>query len=120
MFWHRQPKGPATRMAHLNHRATSRLYVRRGSCVSSAGANPARQRSFQPVAARVAEEVTNLSEPLVQGSLSGDLASLWAVTGVNAEQASKRAMWEPTRLNNGEGRRRWGSERWMHPAIPPG
>ena len=28
-FWHRQPKGPATRMAHLNRRATSRLYVRR-------------------------------------------------------------------------------------------
>ena len=26
IFWHRQPKGPATRMAHLNRRATSRLY----------------------------------------------------------------------------------------------
>jgi hypothetical protein len=31
-----------------------------------------------------------------------------AVTRVNAEQASKRVMWEPTRLNNGEGRRRSG------------
>ena len=29
-----------------------------------------------------------------------------AVTRVNAEQASKRVMWEPTRLSNGEGRRR--------------
>lgn len=27
-----------------------------------------------------------------------------AVTRVNVEQASKRVMWEPTRLNNGEGR----------------
>ncbi len=26
IIWHRQPKGPATRMAHLNRRATSRLY----------------------------------------------------------------------------------------------
>jgi len=25
---------------------------------------------------------------------------------VNVEQASKRVMWEPSRLNNGEGRRR--------------
>ena len=27
-----------------------------------------------------------------------------AITRVNAEQASKRVMWEPIRLNNGEGR----------------
>jgi hypothetical protein len=26
ILWPRQPKGPATRMAHLNRRATSRLY----------------------------------------------------------------------------------------------
>ena len=26
IVWPRQPKGPATRMAHLNRRATSRLY----------------------------------------------------------------------------------------------
>jgi hypothetical protein len=42
----------------------------------------------------------------------GDLASVQAVTGVNAEQASKRAMRKPTRLNYGEGRRRG------HPAWP--
>jgi hypothetical protein len=28
-----------------------------------------------------------------------------AITRVNAEQASKRVMWEPTRLSDGEGRR---------------
>jgi len=33
----------------------------------------------------------------------GDLASLQAVTRVNAEQASKRVMRKPTRLLNGEG-----------------
>ena len=34
----------------------------------------------------------------------GDLASMQAETRVNAEQASKRVMQEPTRLNYGEGR----------------
>jgi hypothetical protein len=29
---HRQPKGPATRKAHLNHRATSRLYQPKWKC----------------------------------------------------------------------------------------
>ena len=32
-----------------------------------------------------------------------------AVTRVNAEQASKRVAWEPSRLSNGEGRR-WMEE----------
>ena len=40
---------------------------------------------------------------------NGDLVSMQAVTRVNAEQASKRVMQEPTRLNFGEGRRRWDS-----------
>ena len=35
----------------------------------------------------------------------GDLASMQAVTGVNAEQASKRLMQEPTHRVIGEGRR---------------
>jgi hypothetical protein len=39
---------------------------------------------------------------------SGDSASRQAVTRVNAEQASKCAMWEPTRHKIGEGRSRWG------------
>src|SRR5215469_3512406 len=37
----------------------------------------------------------------------GDLASRQAVTRVNAEQAPKAMMWEPTRQHNGEGRRHW-------------
>src|SRR5271166_373230 len=35
----------------------------------------------------------------------GDSASRQAVTRVNAEQASKRIMWEPTQQRDGEGRR---------------
>ncbi len=38
----------------------------------------------------------------------GDLASMQAGTRVDAEQASKRVMWEPTRLRCGEGRRLLG------------
>jgi hypothetical protein len=40
---------------------------------------------------------------------NGDSVSMQAVTRVNAEQASKRVMQEPTRLSDGEGRRRWNS-----------
>jgi hypothetical protein len=38
---------------------------------------------------------------------------------VNVEQASKWATWEPTRPENGEGRRRWGIERRV-PSGPTG
>ena len=47
--------------------------------------------------------------------------------GVNAEQAPKAVMWEPTRHTSGEGRRRWAPEEVRHPpherhgpAVPPG
>ena len=47
--------------------------------------------------------------------------------GVNAEQAPKAVMWEPTRHSSGEGRRRWAPEEVRHPprerhgpAVPPG
>ena len=39
----------------------------------------------------------------------GASASRQAVTRVNAEQAPKGLTWEPTRRENGEGRRHWGS-----------
>lgn len=42
------------------------------------------------------------------------MASMQAVTRVNAEQASKRVMRKPTRLNFGEGCHREGSERRVH------
>jgi hypothetical protein len=41
-----------------------------------------------------------------------------AVMRMNAEQASKNVMWEPTRSRNGEGRCRWGRRakhtQWFH------
>ena len=43
-----------------------------------------------------------------KGPFSGP-ASGQAVTRVNAEQAPKAVMWEPTRPTYGEGRRRWVS-----------
>ncbi len=39
----------------------------------------------------------------------GGTANRQAVTRVNAEEASKGMMWEPTRPVIGEGRRRWGT-----------
>jgi hypothetical protein len=50
----------------------------------------------------------------------GYLVSMQAVTRVNAEQASKRAMREPIWLNFREGRSCWGRRASKHPAIPPG
>jgi hypothetical protein len=43
-----------------------------------------------------------LSEPLVKRVAFGDLASVQAVTRVNAEQAPKRVMQEPTRRYRGK------------------
>ncbi len=42
-------------------------------------------------------EVTKLPKPSMERVALGDSASRQAVTRVNAEQASKRVMWEPTR-----------------------
>jgi hypothetical protein len=44
----------------------------------------------------------------------GDLASLQAVTIVNAVQAPKRVMQEPTRRESREGRRRWEMSEQSH------
>src|SRR3954451_16723441 len=59
----------------------------------------------------------------------GDPASRQAVTRVNAEQAPKGLTWEPTRRENGEGRRHWGigghtprsdTNQWSHRGIGDG
>ena len=42
----------------------------------------------------------------------GGSASMQAVTRVNAEQASKTHLQEPTRLRNGEGRRYLEESEW--------
>jgi len=66
---------------------------------------PPGKGSLQPVAIGAAVEVTKLPKPSMERVASGDSASRRAVTGVNAEQASKRVMWEPTQQMSGEGRR---------------
>jgi hypothetical protein len=69
------------------------------------GAIPTRHRSLQPVAIGAAVEVTILPKPSMERVALGDSASRQAVTRVNAEQASKPIMWEPTQPMHGEGRR---------------
>jgi hypothetical protein len=64
---------------------------------SSVGATPTRQLSFQPVAIGTAVAATILPKLLRQRAAAGGPASQQAVTRVNAEQASKGFMWEPTR-----------------------
>jgi hypothetical protein len=54
-------------------------------------------------------EATKLLKPPVQRGALGDLASLQAVTRVNAVQASKKLMQELTRHNNGESGNPWES-----------
>ena len=49
-------------------------------------------------------EATKLPKPPMERVALGNSASRQAVTRVNAEQASKRTMWEPTRQWDGEGR----------------
>lgn len=57
---------------------------------------PPGQGSLQPVAIGAVVEVTILPKPSMEKVASGDLASMQAVTRVNAEQASKQVMREPT------------------------
>jgi hypothetical protein len=90
------------------------------------GASPTRlTQSLQPEAIGAAAEVTKPPKPSRQTDRLGGPASRQAVTRVNAEQASKEMMWEPTRQHNGEGRRhwqKWGShpEKRREPVVPPG
>ena len=90
-------------------------------CRSSVGAIPTWQLLLQPVAIGAAVEVTKSPKPSMERVAVGDSASRQAVTRVNAEQASKPLMREPTQLTDGEGRRRWlqGSNS-IPPAVPPG
>ena len=66
------------------------------------------------------KEVTNWTEALQEKAPFGELANVQAVTRVNVEQASKRVMWEPTRLNYGEGRRRSEEMSDKTRPVPPG
>ena len=54
--------------------------------------------SLHPVTIGAAVEATKPLKPPVEGVALGDLVSLQVVTRVNAEQASKLIMQEPTQL----------------------
>ena len=72
-------------------------------CRHPAGANPARQLSLQPVAIGAVEGGNDFdrSTPVQRAALGG-LATMWAATRVNVEQASKRATRRPTRRISGK------------------
>ena len=59
-------------------------------------------------------------KPRMERVALGDLASVQAVITVNAEQAPKRRMQEPTHRNYGEGRRRWKNTSERVPSDLPG
>ena len=65
-------------------------------------------------------EVTKLLKPPVSRVAFGDLASLQAVTRVNAEQASKRITQELTRRHFGESRMSMGEHERTSPLGPAG
>ena len=65
--------------------------------------SPARQLSFQPVAVGAVEGGNGFSRSTpVQRAAKGGLATMWAATQVNVEQASKRATRRPTRRITGK------------------
>src|SRR5688572_5827837 len=61
-----------------------------------------------------------LLKPRMERVASGDFASVQAVITVNAEQAPKRRMQEPTHRSYGEGRRRWMTPSERVPSDLPG
>jgi hypothetical protein len=71
------------------------------------GANPTRQLVAPAGSNRSGGGGNEAIEAFgVEGRL-GDLANVQAETRVNAEQALKMTMWEPTRPQHGEGRCHW-------------
>jgi hypothetical protein len=85
------------------------------------GATPTRQLLLQPVAIGAVVKVTILPKPPMERIALGDSASKQAVTRVNADQASKQRMWEPTQQKDGGGRRpRFQGSKAIPPGVPPG
>ncbi len=89
-------------------------------CTVLPGGNPGRQTLAPAGSTRGGSGGDEWSEALREKGPVGGQRTVRAATRVNIEQASKQPMWEPTRPNNGEGRRRRSSERDTQPAIPPG
>src|SRR5260370_12761226 len=79
------------------------------------GASPTRQ-PLQPEAIGAVMEVTKWLKPSISVSRIGDSASVQAATRGNVEQASKRTMCRPTRLQY-RGRLKWLGELSEHDAL---
>ena len=82
---------------------------------------PPGKLSLQPVAIGADDGGNDIVRSTsVERVALGDPATMRAATRVNAEQASKPGMREPTRPYVGEGWHRPGSERQAHRLVPPG
>ena len=88
---------------HSPNTPTARCAVK-GACLQRVRIPPGKG-SLQPVAVGAAMEVTKSSKPSMNQDRISDSANRQAVTRVNAEQASKKVMREPTRPSHAEGRR---------------
>jgi len=85
---------------------TPRPLVRRGKAPIFSGCNSRPARVAPAGSNRSGSGGNETAEASDAKGRQGDSASRQAVTRVNAEQASKRVMWEPTQQRDGEGRRR--------------
>ena len=82
---------------------------------------PPGKLSLQPVAIGADDGGNDIVRSTsVERVALGDPATMRAATRVNAEQASKPGMREPTRRYVGEGWHWPGSERQAHRLVPPG
>ena len=95
--------------------------VRRGKARSPSGrqTHPA---TFAPAGSNRSSRGGNETAEAFDGKGHvGDPASPQAATcSESLSRPRKRTMWKPTRRFRGEGCYRWGSERNVHPAVPPG
>lgn len=78
--------------------------------LESSGGNPDRRYSSQPEALGAVQEVTSGLKHSQKRLLSGSQQIVRAVTRSEHRAGLEMSMWEPTRHNIGEGRRRRGSD----------
>ena len=94
--------------------------VRRGKALVHSGRQTRPGTGFAPPDSnRSSGRGNEVAEAFGVEGRVGDLASVQVIIRVNAEQASKRLMQEPTLHFSGEGRSRWeGTSEWVLSILP--
>ncbi len=118
------PFASRLRLQPLSHKAPSPdksdYRVRRERRWSTAGVYPPGNWFAPPGSNQSGSGGNETAEASGAEGRNGDLASVQAVTRVNAEQASKRLMQEPTRPDFGEGRSGWNGKSEQGSIRPAG